>query len=77
MTGAPYFAYVASKHAVIGMTRSVAITHAVDNIRANAIAPGVIHTPMLEAEMADPEALDIDEMLATQPIHRMGLAVDV
>jgi NAD(P)-dependent dehydrogenase (short-subunit alcohol dehydrogenase family) len=41
-------AYVASKHAVIGMTRCLAIDHAADGIRVNAICPGLIETPMGE-----------------------------
>ncbi|OAP62017.1 hypothetical protein AYL99_04220 [Fonsecaea erecta] len=39
--------YVASKHAVIGITKAAAIDHAADKIRINAICPGLVETPMI------------------------------
>jgi NAD(P)-dependent dehydrogenase (short-subunit alcohol dehydrogenase family) len=41
-------AYIASKHAVVGMTRQYAITYARRGVRVNAVAPGYIETPMTE-----------------------------
>jgi NAD(P)-dependent dehydrogenase (short-subunit alcohol dehydrogenase family) len=41
--------YVASKHALLGLTRSIAIEHAAEKIRANIILPWEIDTPLLEA----------------------------
>jgi len=40
-------AYVVSKHALLGLTRSMALDFAADNIRANCVCPGAIDTPML------------------------------
>ena len=50
-------AYSASKGAVIAMTRTMAIDHAADNIRANSLCPGSVDTPMLRhsAQLFSPE----------------------
>jgi NAD(P)-dependent dehydrogenase (short-subunit alcohol dehydrogenase family) len=42
-------AYSASKGAIVSFTKTVALDHAPDNIRCNCIAPGSVHTPMLES----------------------------
>jgi NAD(P)-dependent dehydrogenase (short-subunit alcohol dehydrogenase family) len=39
-------AYVASKHAVVGLTRAMALDHAQDGIRVNCVCPGLVDTPM-------------------------------
>ena len=44
-------AYVTSKHGIAGLTRALAIDHAVDNIRVNCVCPGAVDTPMLRASM--------------------------
>jgi 3alpha(or 20beta)-hydroxysteroid dehydrogenase len=46
-----YIAYTASKHAVIGITKSTAVQYGGENIRANAICPSSVDTPMHEGEM--------------------------
>ena len=69
--GAPGLsAYVASKHAVLGMTRSVALEVASLGIRVNSVSPGVIATAMFES--IDLEALGIDPgaMIGAIPLGR-------
>jgi NAD(P)-dependent dehydrogenase (short-subunit alcohol dehydrogenase family) len=48
-------AYCASKHAVDGMTRALAVEWARDGIRVNAVAPTFVETPLTTAWLADPE----------------------
>jgi NAD(P)-dependent dehydrogenase (short-subunit alcohol dehydrogenase family) len=51
--------YAASKHAVVGLTRTAAVEYGPMGIRVNAVCPGIIRTPMLLAGFAPtPEALD-------------------
>lgn len=64
-------AYVASKHGVIGLTRSAALEVAQKNIRVNAVCPGAIETPMLERYMAGVEG-GREQMLRTEPVGRIG-----
>jgi NAD(P)-dependent dehydrogenase (short-subunit alcohol dehydrogenase family) len=69
-------AYVASKHGVIGLTKSVALEYARKGIRVNAVCPGSIHTQMLEGFVAgDQNALE--GMGKAQPIGRLGTAEEV
>ena len=61
-------AYHATKHGVIGLTKSAALDVATQGIRVNAICPGCIETAM--GDGIDPEAMQ--EFLKQQPIGRMG-----
>lgn len=55
-------AYCASKGALVQLTRSMAIDHAAEGLRVNAVCPGDVDTPMLAAEAEDSDA-DLDEYL--------------
>jgi NAD(P)-dependent dehydrogenase (short-subunit alcohol dehydrogenase family) len=63
-------AYCASKHAVVGLTRSVAAEVARENIRVNVICPGVMDTPMFRASSFTPE--QIEQMMKAKPSGRFG-----
>src|SRR5215217_784310 len=64
-------AYHASKHGVLGLTRSAALEYAPRGIRVNAVCPGTIETPML-ADMIAKRELTVDDAEAGQPIGRLG-----
>lgn len=63
-------AYAASKHAVIGLTRTFALEWGRHNVRVNAIAPGLVDTPLLRANMPKPFMEDIAEQRT--PLGRMA-----
>ncbi|SDU16814.1 NAD(P)-dependent dehydrogenase, short-chain alcohol dehydrogenase family [Pseudomonas pohangensis] len=68
--------YCASKHAVLGLTRSAAVEYARKNIRINAVCPGVIDTEMFRrAHEADPKKADF--AAAMHPVGRIGKAEEV
>ncbi len=67
-------AYCATKFAVVGMTKCMALDHADAGVRFNAICPGRVETPFVQArikEYPDPEKAYL-EMSATQALGRMG-----
>lgn len=64
-------AYTVSKHGLIGLTRSIAMDFAKRNIRANAVCPGTVDTPMLEwAASLDPDPESVYE--ACRQMHPLG-----
>ena len=72
VTGFPgQAAYIACKHAVIGLTRTAAIDYAAKNIRINAVCPGVIRTPMAEDLMRRDPSLE-KELVRDIPAGRLG-----
>lgn len=72
VTGFPgQAAYIACKHAVIGLTRTAAIDYAAQNIRINAVCPGVILTPMAQELMSRNPALE-KELIRDIPAGRLG-----
>ena len=76
----PYFAtYSATKHAVMGLTKSLAVTYAHKKIRTNALCPGAINTPMVEGIVAsfdDPDE-GLRKVLANSPTPRVASAEEV
>ena len=63
--------YVASKHGVIGLTKTAAIEFSGDGVRVNAICPGVIETPMVQRSQEDsPEQME--QVKAATPMGRIG-----
>jgi NAD(P)-dependent dehydrogenase (short-subunit alcohol dehydrogenase family) len=64
-------AYNASKHGVVGLTKTAALEFAQKNIRVNCVCPGLINTPMV-ARMVDSGGMNEQEFLAAEPVGRMG-----
>jgi NAD(P)-dependent dehydrogenase (short-subunit alcohol dehydrogenase family) len=74
-------AYTASKHAVVGLTKSAAVDGAPHNIRVNCLCPSGVQTPMLEASWqhlapADQERAR-EDLLASKLIHRFATPDEV
>jgi NAD(P)-dependent dehydrogenase (short-subunit alcohol dehydrogenase family) len=74
-------AYAATKGAVLSMTRSMALDYGAEKIRVNAICPGTIATPLVEANAryfnpANPQAV-LDEWGSKHALKRVGQPVEV
>jgi len=67
--------YCASKGGIVGLTEELALELAPHNIRINAIAPGVIETPMVDPLKSSKEVMDAT--LARVPMRRMGQPQDI
>lgn len=76
LVASPYkSAYVAAKHGLAGLTKTVALEGARHGVRCNAICPGYVHTPLVQGQIADTakargishEAVVQDVLLAAQP----------
>ncbi|HMB55634.1 MAG TPA: SDR family oxidoreductase [Arenimonas sp.] len=77
LIGAPKHAiYAASKHAVVGLTKSAAAEYGKKGIRVNSVCPGVIRTPMLERAL-EREAGWEESLVRMHPIGRLGEVDDV
>ena len=69
----------ASKHAVVGLTRAMALDHVGDGIRVNCICPGTTMTPWVTQrvnESKDPKEM-LAAMTARQPMGRLGTAAEI
>jgi glucose 1-dehydrogenase len=70
-------AYTASKHAVLGLTRSAALDYARRGIRVNAICPGAIDTPMLHNAMERRGRSAADVARRLSPLGRFGRPTEI
>jgi NAD(P)-dependent dehydrogenase (short-subunit alcohol dehydrogenase family) len=69
-------AYHASKHGVIGLTRSAAVEYAPRGVRINAVCPGTIATPLVTG-MLETQADAMKEIMREQPIGRLGRSDEI
>ncbi len=72
-------AYCATKFAVVGLTKSMALDHARDGVRINCICPGRVETPFVQArlkEYPDPQQA-YEQMASTQALGRMGTPEEI
>ena len=71
-----YPAYVASKHGVIGLTKTAALEYAKQGIRVNAVCPGMTRTPMTQPH-TDTAAQAQAQRVAQSPFGRMGTPEEI
>jgi NAD(P)-dependent dehydrogenase (short-subunit alcohol dehydrogenase family) len=64
-------AYVASKHAMVGLTKTTALEFAKSGLRVNAVCPGVIRTPMIDRFTGKKKEAE-QQFINAEPIGRMG-----
>lgn len=72
-------AYVTAKHALLGLTRSIALDFAGRNVRANCVLPGAVDTPMLRWSASltpDPEAA-LERYGRAHPLGRVGQPIEI
>jgi NAD(P)-dependent dehydrogenase (short-subunit alcohol dehydrogenase family) len=66
-------AYVAAKHAVIGLTKAAALEYGAENIRINAVCPGYVETRMTETS----RGIFGDHLVNSTPLGRLGTATEI
>jgi NAD(P)-dependent dehydrogenase (short-subunit alcohol dehydrogenase family) len=67
--------YSASKHAVMGLTRSAALDYARQGIQINAVNPGLIATPMMDR--TDTAGIGVADIAVSVPMRRLGRAEEI
>jgi len=67
-------AYVAAKHGVVGLTKNAALEHAAQGVRVNAIGPGFIKTPLLDANL---DAAAMEFLAGKHALGRLGEPAEV
>lgn len=86
LVGAPHkAAYVATKHGLVGLSKSIAIEVAETGVTCNAVCPGMVMTPIIEMQVADqakvtglsPEDVVKEVFLQNQPIRRPVTAEEI
>jgi NAD(P)-dependent dehydrogenase (short-subunit alcohol dehydrogenase family) len=79
--GVPYVSYAATKAGILGLTRSIALEYAKKGVRANAILPGLMNTPMIVKPLTTAYGGSFEAMLEARsaqcPTGKMGDAWDV
>lgn len=69
-------AYVASKHGILGLTKTAALEYGKSGIRVNAICPGVIETPMID-RFTHGEEKALKQLKDAEPIGRLGHSEEI
>lgn len=75
-TGAGAAPYVATKHGILGLTRTAAVEHAQDNIRVNAICPGTVDTDVA-ARYREKSPDEFEQFVQMHPIGRIGEPMEI
>lgn len=77
MVGIPGMsAYVASKHGVVGLTKSAALEYATQGIRVNAVCPGGVHTEMVDRVLQNTPGM-ADQINSMQPMGRIATPEEI
>ena len=69
-------AYTASKHGIVGLTKTAALEYATQGIRVNAVCPGVIQTEMI-ARFTHGDDAAAAQLVATEPVGRLGTPEEI
>ncbi len=76
LVGSRSAGYGASKHGIVGLTKTAALEYAKSGIRVNAVCPGVIRTPMVQRSLDRMPELE-ERFVAVEPIGRIGRPEEV